>query len=183
MITQTIHKEIIERSVQGDQGAQQQLYHLYSRQMFSVSLRIIQQREDAEDILQESFITAFNALETFRGEAAFGAWLKRIVVNKSLNFLKKKKIKFQEMKDDAIEIEEEVQVDESQITVEDIKKTIEELPLGYRLVFTLYMFEEMTHKEIAEHLEISESTSKSQLNRAKKKLREIIKERHYEGAR
>lgn len=182
METLITHKDIIERCVGGDQSAQLQLYNLYSRQMFSVCLRIIQQREDSEDILQESFITAFNALETFRGDATFGAWLKRIVINKSLNFLKKKKIKFQEMKDDTIEIEE-VQVDQSQITVEDIKKTTEELPLGYRLVFTLYMFEEMTHKEIAEHLEISVNTSKSQLNRAKKKLREIIKERHYEGAR
>ena len=118
------HKEIVQQCVHGDQGAQRQLYNLYSKQMFSVSLRIIQHREDAEDILQESFVTAFNALETFRGDSTFGAWLKRIVINKSLNFLKKKKMKFQEISEEVILEEEEVHISEDQITIQDIKKTI-----------------------------------------------------------
>ena len=91
-------------------------------------------------------------------------------------------MKFQELPEEIL-LEEEVEISNENLSVQDIKRTIDELPLGYRLVFTLYMFEEMTHKEIADHLGISESTSKSQLNRAKKKLRDIINSREHGRSR
>jgi len=171
-----LQSDLIKRCSQGDLAAQRQLYTQYARQMFAVAVRLIKHREDAEDILQECFITAFTALDTFRGEASFGSWLKRIVINKSLNHLKKKRMEFQEINSQTELVEEEVEINENDITIEVIHRTLDELPLGYRLVFSLYYFEKMSHKEIANHLEISEGTSKSQLNRAKRKLKLILTE-------
>lgn len=171
-----LQTDLIQRCARGDSSAQRELYSSYARQMFAVAVRLIKNKEDAEDVLQECFIAAFGALETFREDASFGSWLKRIVINKSLNHLKKKRMEFEELTNETSFIEEEVEIQENEITMEAIHKTLDVLPLGYRLVFSLYYFEDMSHKEIAGHLEISESTSKSQLNRAKKKLRSILTE-------
>jgi RNA polymerase sigma factor (sigma-70 family) len=84
-----IHKELIDRCRMGDQDAHFRLYKLYSRAMYNVGFRITGNEEDAEDVLQESFVSAFKNLESYRGDATFGAWLKRIVVNKSINVIKK----------------------------------------------------------------------------------------------
>lgn len=145
--------------------------------MFNVCCRIIQNREEAEDVLQKCFIDIFNKLSTWRGEASFGSWVKRIVVNRSINHVKRKKMI---TVDDTVLInvseEEEVEdnSDEIPYTVEQVKNALKKLSEGYRLVFTLYLFEDYSHKEIAEQLNITESTSKSQLNRAKKKMKEIL---------
>ncbi len=131
--------------------------------------------DDAEDILQESFITCFSKIEQYRGEASFGSWLKRIVINNSLNFLKKdrgvEELKESQYDDYYYEWEE---VSEHNLEIEQVRKAILELPVGFRTVITLYLFEGYDHAEIGQILEISESTSKSQYNRAKKKIREIL---------
>jgi RNA polymerase sigma factor (sigma-70 family) len=171
------HNEIIARCVQGEAEAQRQLYNLYARQMFAVSLRLLNHREDAEDILQESFISAFNGIQTYRSESSFGSWLKRIVINKSLNYLNKRKIDFSPLDSDYLE--EEVEIPAKGLTTDLIHTLLSELSTGYRLVFSLYYFENMTHKEIARQLNIVEGTSKSQLNRAKQQLKQKLIEQGY----
>ncbi len=144
--------------------------------MLNTAYRIIGNVEEAEDALQESFISAFKNLHTYREEAAFGAWLKRIVVNRSLTALNRRKneILIPESGEDVLE---EVSADDSeiQLSIEKIKEAMIDLPAGFRSVLTLYLFEGYDHKEIAEILNISESTSKTQYKRAKDKLKELLK--------
>ena len=144
--------------------------------MYNVGYRIVRDQEEAEDVLQEAFISAFRNLELYRSESTFGAWMKRIVVNKAINQLKKKRMeRFPD--DERWDIREEETVDEFEgypFTVDKVKKAIGQLPEGYRLVLSLYLMEGYDHSEISEILGITESTSKSQLNRSKKKLRELL---------
>jgi RNA polymerase sigma factor (sigma-70 family) len=169
-----IHADIIEKCRRGDREAYYQLYKLYSRSMYNVGYRIVNNEEEAQDVLQEAFISAFRSLDHYRGDATFGSWLKRIVVNKAINVIKKRKAeRFPD--DDKFDIaEEEPTEEEFQFTVEHVRGAIEKLPDGYRSVLSLYLLEGYDHSEIAEILGISESTSKSQFNRSKKKLREIL---------
>lgn len=159
----------------GDREAHYKIYRLYSRAMYNVSYRITGSEDDAEDVLQEAFISAFRNLPSFRGDASFGAWLKRIVVNKAINLLKKKREELLP-EDDRWDVPEEEESDqfEGTLLVEQVKKAIEQLPDGYRTVLSLYLLEGYDHEEIGEIMGISESTSKSQLNRAKNKLRELL---------
>ena len=170
-----MHEELIARCKTGDREAHYRIYKLYARSMYNVSYRITGREEDAEDALQEAFISAFNSLESYRGDATFGAWLKRIVVNKSINVLKKRKHELLP-EDERWDIAEEEVHEEyrEDLTVGRVKKAIEELPDGYRTVLSLYLLEGYDHQEISAIMGISESTSKSQLNRAKMKLREKL---------
>jgi RNA polymerase sigma factor (sigma-70 family) len=170
-----IHEDLIARCKAGDRHAHYQLYKLYSRAMYNVSYRITGREEDAEDALQEAFISAFRNLNSYRGDAAFGAWLKRIVVNKAINILKKRKQELMPA-DEQWDVAEDVSIPEyrEELTVDRVKKAIEQLPDGYRAVLSLYLLEGYDHEEIGQILGISESTSKSQLNRAKNKLRELL---------
>ena len=170
-----IHQTLISKCQEGDVRAMGEVYQLYSKAMFAVSQRIVNDFHEAEDILQESFVSAFKNLHSFRNESSFGAWLKRIVINKSLNHVKKKRLELSQLDERVHEqAEENNEIDEIEYTVEDIKSAMKELPDGYRVIFTLYMFEDLSHAEIAQRLGISESTSKSQLHRCKHKLKEII---------
>jgi len=176
-----INADLVERCKAGQQDAFHLLYQKYCRQMFSVSMRILQDGAEAEDILQESFVTAFGKIQTFRGDSTFGAWLKRIVVNKSINRVKKKKLalfSLEEKHENTYTEEDPGELAYPDLSVDEIKTAVELLSEGYRLVLSLYLFEGYTHKEIAEELGITESTSKSQYNRAKKRLREIILEKN-----
>lgn len=137
-------------------------------------MRIVSDRMEAEDVLQESFVNAFTKLSSYRGDASFGAWLKRIVINKSLNVVKKKRQFYEEINDDLLGEEMEVEEANTDYTVQDIHKAMMHLPDGYRVIFSLYMFEDLSHKEIAEQLSISVNTSKSQLSRARNKLKELM---------
>jgi RNA polymerase sigma factor (sigma-70 family) len=144
--------------------------------MYNVGYRIVMDRNEADDVLQEAFISAFRNLKYYRGDATFGAWLKRIVVNKAINAVKKRKL--ERFPEDMEVKEEDVDSDylsRMEFTVEQVKNAIERLPDGYRSVLSLYLLEGYDHGEIAEILGISESTSKSQFNRSKKKLKDILK--------
>lgn len=178
-----IHQELIDRCRSHDRYAQREIYRLYAKAMFNIAYRITNDSNDAEDVLQEAFVSAFQNIDSYKGTASFGAWLKRIVVNKALNHLKKNKPEFVPIENDARYEEEHTNNDlEIRLSVEQVKKAIQLLPEGYRVVFTLYLLEGYDHKEIAEILDITESTSKSQYNRSKKKIREILqKEVSYEG--
>lgn len=150
--------------------------------MYNVGYRITGDEDDAHDVLQEAFISAFNSLDSYRGDATFGAWLKRIVVNKAINVLKRRRTE-PLPDDDRWDVKDE-QGNESeyeydQLDLDRVRHGIEQLPDGYRSVLSLYLLEGYDHQEIGQILGVSESTSKSQLNRAKTKLRELLKQKGY----
>jgi len=167
-----INASLIEECRKGNNKAQYSLYNQYSKAMFNLAYRILNNREDAEDILQETFVDCFRYIDSFRFESTFGAWLKKILVNKCINHLKKKKIDLTLCDNLPTEVYEE----EADITYDTGKifKGIEMLSDGYRIILTLYLLEGYDHTEISQILGISESTSKSQYSRAKEKLRNIL---------
>lgn len=173
----TIHSELIEQARKGEQSAFRKLYSLYSRAMYNTALRIVVDRGDAEDILQESFLRAFENLHQYRGESSFGSWLKRIVVNRSLNVLRSR-FTFESADEIELSTEEETANEHFgfPFSVNQVNESIKKLADGYRTVLTLYLIEGYDHSEIGEILGIDENTSKSQLSRAKRKLIEILRE-------
>ena len=171
-----LQDELIARCRVGDREAHYQVYKMYSKAMYNVGYRITRSEEDAEDVLQEAFINAFRNLDHYRGDATFGAWLKRIVVNKAINVLHKRKHELMPENEQWDVAEEETPTEyREDLTIERVKQGIEKLPDGYRTVLSLYLLEGYDHQEIGEIMGISESTSKSQLNRAKSKLKELLK--------
>lgn len=175
---QNIHQPIIDRCLLGDRAAQYELYKLYSKAMYNTALRITGNQMDAEDVLQESFVNAFRKLKSYKGTASFGSWLKRIVVNNAINLVNKRRLEVEPLESHGVEEEPVEQQNDRDLTydVAMVNQGIMLLPEGYRMVLSLYLLEGYDHKEIGEVLGISESTSKSQFNRSKKKLREILKE-------
>ncbi|WP_025740035.1 RNA polymerase sigma factor [Aquimarina pacifica] len=168
------HKKLVENSKAGDRNSQYQLYELYVNAMFNVSIRMVGSKEDAEDVIQESFIEAFRKLNSFRYESTFGSWLKRIVINKSINHLKLKKIPITPLDHYEYQISEVTNQEAPVLDINKIKKGIKLLPDGYSQIITLYLIEGYDHIEISEILGITISTSKSQYHRAKKKLIAIV---------
>ncbi len=141
--------------------------------MYNVCLRMVGSQVDAEDVMQEAFLNAFTKIDTYQGVVSFGAWLKKIVINRSLDYLKKRKVKFEEL-NEKIPDEEPVSIDISEIQMEKLKNAIQQLPDGYRVVLSLYLLEGFDHEEIAQILGISNVSSRSQYMRAKLKLREML---------
>ncbi len=168
------HKNLIEKSKLGNRKMQYKLYSLYVDAMFNVSIRIVKIKEDAEDVVQDSFIDAFKNLESFKYESTFGSWLKRIVINKSINYLKVKRIPLVAIEDQEYWIQDEEELKPEQLDISKIKNAIQKLPNGYQTIINLYLIEGYDHNEIGDILEISVSTSKSQYHRAKKKLIQLI---------
>lgn len=144
--------------------------------MYNVGLRFLGNTEDAEDIVQDSFVDAFKNLDNFKYESSFGAWLKRIVINKSINHLKAKRIPVVPMEGHEFHLADEEPIEAEATDIKKVKRGIALLPDGYREIINLYLIEGYDHVEIGEILGISTSTSKSQYHRAKKKLLEIINE-------
>ncbi len=176
-VYKNIHEEQIEACKQFDRKAQNQIYNLYYKAMFNTSLRIVNDAVEAEDIMQESFLSAFEKINQYSGEVSFGAWFKKIVVNKSIDAIKKRKIYFEEINEsvhDGFSSEEIVDDDYSNDSVEKIMQGMNKLASGYRLVLSLYLFEGYDHEEIGEIMNISSSTSRSQFTRAKRKLLKLM---------
>lgn len=180
-----IHQDIIDRCKYGDSGAQYQLYKLYYKAMFNTSLRIVNDMMEAEDIMQDSFLTAFEKLGSYGGEVSFGAWLKKIVINNSIDALKKKKLvspidpdtlRYGTSEDANVIIDEdyEQEIEDNNIKVEEIKQAINQLSDNYRIIISLYLLEGYDHEEIGEILNIASSTSRARLTRAKQKLLEKL---------
>lgn len=171
-----MEKTRINRCLEGDKIAFREFYDLYARAMLNASLRIVGKQEEAEDILQESFLIAFQKLKTIRSDAEFGGYLKKVVVNKSIDLVRKKKLDLSPIDDVQVG---NVQEDESDVHYDTavLADCIAELPSGFRIVLTLYLFENYSHREIAEFLNISEGTSKSQYNRARQKLAELYRKK------
>jgi RNA polymerase sigma factor (sigma-70 family) len=176
-----LHQDLVDGCRSGDQRAQFQIYKLYYKAMYNTSLRILNDTMEAEDIMQESFLSAFEKIETYSGTVSFGAWLKKIVINRSLDALSKRKAIFEDIdyhigiKDDSGE--DILNKEELDIKVEEVKEVIKRLPDGYRIILSLYLLEGYDHDEIGEILSISSSTSRSQLSRAKQKLLSQLKKK------
>jgi RNA polymerase sigma-70 factor (ECF subfamily) len=187
------NSELIEKVRLGSQKAQYQLYEKYVRAMYHVCVRIVGKGHEAEEVVQDAFVRAFMRIEEYRGDAAFGAWLKRIVINTSINFLQKKKVDLVSLDEmvvePAIEEDENSENDFTEMNIQTgisekvtkhnsevsrVKEAINKLSDGYRIVLSLYLFEGYDHEEIGEILGISSSTSKSQYSRAKKRLRTML---------
>ncbi len=173
------HRNIVEKCKKGNRQAQFELYRLYSKAMYNICLRMVKNQLDAEDILQNSFVDVFTKLHTFKFQSSVGAWIKRIVINNCINYLKRNKIYFEELEPGHANVVEIPVVEEEKLDVRLIHQAIFELPDGYRIVFTLYLLEGYDHKEISEILDISEATSKSQYSRARKKLKEIVQSKRF----
>lgn len=174
-----IHQNLIERCGHNDPKAQFEIYKLYYKAMYNSALRIVKDPFEAEDIMQEAFLSAFKNLNKYKGEVSFGAWLKKIVINRSLDSLKKKKLELFPLDQELYKLaneDEEQEFDDSKEQIEFIKKGISLLPSGYQIILNLYLIEGYDHEEIATILDISGSTSRSQYLRAKKKLFQIVTE-------
>ena len=179
LATIDITTQLVERCRRNDSAAQFELYSRYNKAMYNISLRMLGDADDAQDVLQEAFVAAFQNLQQFTGKATFGAWLKRIVINKCLDHLKKRRLPIVQMENVDYKLTEEptnLKDDFSLYGIEParVHREIKSLPKGCRVIFNLYLLEGYDHKEIAGILEISESTSKSQYARAKKLLREKL---------
>src|SRR5258707_3291582 len=174
-----LHDELVERCKRRDSRAYAELYQKYSKAMYNTSLRIVNHTGDAEDVLQEAFTDAFRSLEDFHYKSTFGAWLKRIVINKSINQLRKRKMDLIDIEKTNIgHLPDEQGLDEQEIQmkVEDIQNAGTLLPNGYRTVLTLYLFEGYDQEEIAEILQVTHATVRTQYMRAKQKLLQHIKQ-------
>lgn len=165
-------QKLIKACINGELLAQKKLYNLYASKFFAVALRYSKNREEAEDILQDAFIKIFDNLQQFQFKGSFEGWMRRIVVNTAIEYYRKSLIGFK----DAVEFESIVvqDFDIQTYDYEQLVNLIQELPIGYRTIFNLYAIEGYTHIQIAEILNISEGTSKSQFSRARSILKEKV---------
>ncbi len=172
--------EIVERCKANDRKAQLTLYKQYCEGMFCVAMRFLKNADDAEDVLQESFIKAFQKIHQFKGDVTFGAWLKRIVINKSIDFLKSKRENTLSLNENFMHItEDEDWTVEDDVTTETIKEAIERLPEKYKYVVMMYLIEGFDHNEIATVLHLTETTCRTRLLRGKGLLKEALKDWKY----
>jgi RNA polymerase sigma factor (sigma-70 family) len=176
---QKLHISLIEQCKNGSRKAQFRIYKLYSRAMYNLAYRFMNNHEDAQDMLQETFIDCFRSIDNFRFESTFGLWLKRILINHCINQIRKKKVDisyYEVLPEPAVNEDTEIELNTTEIF-----RNIEKLPDGYRIILTLYLLEGYDHSEISQILGITESTSKSQYSRAREKLRNMIKRRQVYG--
>ena len=181
-----VHHELIKKCKKGHQRSQMQIYKLYYKAMFNTSYRIVGNKSDAEDIMQDSFIDAFQKIDQYGEDGSFGGWLKRIVVNNSLDHLHKHRNEF-ELNDYMEVVESEDESDDiNKIRLVDIKEALKKVKDEYRVIISLYLFDGYDHEEISEILNISYNLSRTRYSRARKKLKDEIeiiqKERSFKWA-
>lgn len=169
---QNLHQDLIDDCRKGDQKAQFRIYKLYYKAMYNISLSIVNNSMEAEDIMQESFLAAFEGIGEYSGTVSFGAWLKSIVRNRSINSLRRNSKMMLENIEDVIETETvlaevQTQIEEPDMTMIRVFEIIRRLPAKARNIFSLYFLEGYDYEEISEILSISSSTSRSQLSRAR----------------
>ena len=168
--------QFLQACQRGDRTAQKQLYEKYKGKMFVLCLRYADSREDAEDILQEGFVKVFRDLHQYRGAGNFEGWVRKVVLNSALQYIRKQKKTLPTADFGAVEFALTTEEDEAfdHDLVKKILHLMQRMPIGFRTVLNLYVMEGYTHPQIAEELGISVGTSKSQLSRAKKFLRELV---------
>jgi RNA polymerase sigma-70 factor (ECF subfamily) len=166
--------DLIQGCLRREPSAQELLYNTYSSKMYGLCYRYVKGAMEAEDILITAFTKIFDKIHQFKGEGSFEGWIRRIVVNEALSYLRKNRSMYVETELELVDREPNYQALSDHLEVEDLLKIIQELPTGYRIVFNLYAIDGYSHKEIAEQLGISENTSKSQLSRARTYLQRIL---------
>jgi len=174
------HFDLVVECKKGSKKAHYELYQLYSKAMLNTAFRIVDNLDEAQDVLQEAFLDAFARIKDFRQETTFGLWIKQIVVHRSINLLRKRKMELVSIDDEQIEnLADDNFNDDEEITykVAQVKEAIKLLPEGYRVVLSLYLLEGYDHEEIGQILNINENTSRTQFLRAKRKLIEILKQK------
>lgn len=178
--TKFLQARLISDCKKNDRKAQLQLYDMYCNAMYNTAYNFVKDSAVAEDMTQEGFIKAFQNIDAFNEKVTFGAWLKRIVINNCLDWLKKRKLTVVAINDTNVQVaqEDNWQVDES-ISMLQIQEAIETLPEKYRVVIKLYLLEGYDHEEISEILTITEVNSRSLLFRGKNKLKELLKNYQY----
>jgi len=178
---ENIHKDLIEACRKGDRSAQFKIYKLYYKAMFNTSLRIVNDTAEAEDIMQESFLDAFQGMQNYSGQGSFGSWLKKIVVNNSLDAIRRAKdtVSLDEGTIDLQAESEENHESEIRFQVEEVMKAIRQLPDEYRVIISLFLLEGYDHDEISEILNISNQLSRTRYSRARQKLIAVLKENKY----
>ena len=174
-----IDDSIIEGCVAGKRSAQSALYRKYAAVMLAICLRYAQNRDEAEDILQEAFLKIFQNIQCYRSEGSFEGWMKRIMINHALNYYRKNRKQpfledIESINETEIMEKDEQPSAHAPVSAEKLTSLIQMLPPGYRMVFNMYVFEEYSHKEISQELSISENTSKTQLLKARRMLRKKI---------
>lgn len=168
--------ELIEGCRRKERAAQKALYEHLAGKMFAICCRYTKDRMEAEDVLVTAFMKVFERIDQFKNEGSFEGWVRKIVVNESLSFLRKNKSMYVETEIEAADHEPDLGRVDNQLEAEDLLKMVSELPSGYRIVFNLYAIDGYSHKEIADQLGISENTSKSQLSRARSYLQNKLLE-------
>lgn len=178
--TTNLQASLINGCKENNSKAQLELYDRYCHAMFRTAFNFVKQRDVAEDMMQEAFIKAFQKIDDFDGKVSFGAWLKKIVVNRCLDWLKKRKLKIVSIDDNHVSIIDEDDWNvESTITVKQIHDTIDQLSDKYKIILKLFLLEGYDHQEISQILNISEVSSRSQVFRGKNKLKELLKPVNY----
>ncbi|UMB54885.1 sigma-70 family RNA polymerase sigma factor [Lutibacter sp. A64] len=170
--TNYLHNQIIANCKLNKAKAQMQLYDLYCDAMFVIANRYVKNNIEAEDIMQDAFIKVFKDINNFKGEVSIGAWIKKIVINQCIDYLKKKKIELVSIEENNISnLEDDDWGVDTEITIDIVVVIINNLPEKYKVVLNLYLIEGFDHKEISKILNIAEATSRSQLMRGKNKLK------------
>lgn len=168
--------DLIKGCLRRDRNAQKLLYDTFSSKMYGLSYRYVKDSMEAEDIVVTAFTKIFNKIDQFKGEGSFEGWIRRIVVNESLAFLRKNRPLYLVTDLERVDHEPQYNLLNDHLEAEDLVAMIQELPTGYRIVFNLYAIDGYSHKEIAQQLGINENTSKSQLSRARSYLQKMLSE-------
>lgn len=168
--------ELIRACAKRDGKAQRELYEMYSSKMYGICYRYVRDPMHAEDILVTSFMKIFDKIDQFKNEGSFEGWIRRIIVNESLSYLRRNRSMYIETDLEQADREPDYDQLSDHLETEDLLVMISALPPGYRVVFNMFAIDGFSHKEIAEHLGISENTSKSQLSRARIYLQKMLLE-------
>ena len=168
--------KLIDGCRRKDRSAQKALYEQMAGKMLSLCCRYMKDRMEAEDVLVTSFMKVFDRIGQFKNEGSFEGWVRKIVVNESLTYLRKNKSMYIETELEAADREPDLSLADTKLEADDLLKLVSELPAGYRIVFNMYAIDGFSHKEIADQLGISENTSKSQLSRARGQLQNKLLE-------
>jgi RNA polymerase sigma-70 factor (ECF subfamily) len=172
----TTEEDLIARCQKENPQAQALLYDKYAKKMFAICLRYIKTPDEAEDTMINAFMKVFTNIRKFEGKGSFEGWIKRIMVNESLTYLRRNKSMYLEVEIEKADYEPDYNTLSNQLETEDLMKMVGNLPVGYRTVFNLYAIEGYSHKEIAEQLGVNINTSKSQLSRARALLQKQLLE-------
>ncbi|WP_347924721.1 RNA polymerase sigma factor [Pontimicrobium sp. SW4] len=171
---------LIAGSIKNDERCKMELYDSYCDAMYNIACRYVKNNEDAKDVMQEGFLKAFLNIKSYKTEFSFGAWLKRIIINQSIDYLKKRKLELVNTEVEELQIiDTEDWNFSARITKDQIIKSVEQLSEKYKIVVKMYLFEGYDHEEISQILEIPIKTSRTHLRRGRIKLQELLKDKRY----